>query len=155
MKIIGIDPGTLIAGYGIIEVKNHTAIAVAAGAWKFAKEDKLPQRLFELSKEFAKIVKHYAPTHLCLELAFVAENPRSALYLGHARGVLLSCAYELGLEITEMSATSAKKKITGYGRADKKTMAKTMSSLLGFNLDQLPFDATDALGLAYARAMSL
>lgn len=155
MRIIGIDPGTRLAGYGVIDLKEqgHRPQAVAAGAWKLKAEQDLPARLARLAIEFRKVVELYRPTHLCIELSFLAENPRTALFLGHARGVVLSEAHQFGLNITEISATSAKKIITGNGRADKVTVAKMMSSLLGFTLEKLPFDATDALAIAYADAM--
>ena len=153
LKIIGIDPGTRLAGYGIVEVKYGRIVALAAGAWRLDKgQATLPERLGRLANGLREVVKIYNPTHLCLELAFLADNPKTALYLGHARGAILSEAYQLNLNISEMSATAAKKIISGYGRADKETIAKVMSALLGFKMDQLPLDATDALAIAYADA---
>lgn len=155
MRIIGIDPGTRQAGYGVIDFENQSYKfqAVAAGAWKLKAEQDLPARLARLAIELRKVLALYKPTHLCIELSFLADNPRTALFLGHARGVVLSEAHQFGLNISEISATSAKKIITGNGRADKVTVAKMMSSLLGFSLEKLPFDATDALAIAYADAM--
>ncbi len=160
MRIIGIDPGTRIAGYGIIDFNLNTRpVPVAAGAWNLEmacqdkKERPLASRLATLATEFRKILDLYSPTHLCLELSFVANNPRTALLLGHARGVILSEAHQYKLTITEISATSAKKMISGNGRADKLSIAKMMSSLLGFPMEKLPFDATDALAIAYADSL--
>lgn len=153
IKIIGVDPGTRIAGYGIVEITHGRIIAIAAGAWKLDKgKATLPERLGRLANELRQVIKIYSPSHLCLELAFLADNPKTALYLGHARGAILSEAYQRNLIISEISATKAKKIISGYGRADKHMIAKLMSSILGFNLDQLPLDATDALAIAYADA---
>lgn len=160
MRIIGIDPGTRIAGYGIIDFYlNARAVPVAAGAWKLEttpddkKKYSLPSRLATLAVEFRKVLDIYNPTHLCIELSFLADNPRTALFLGHSRGVILSEAYQYNLIITEISATSAKKMISGNGRADKQSIAKIMSNLLGFPLEKLPFDATDALAIAYADSL--
>ncbi len=160
MRIIGIDPGTRIAGYGIIDLTPRFApIAVAAGAWKLEtvkneeKKYPLPARLAALAIELRRVLEMYKPTHLCVELSFLAENPKTALFLGHARGVILSEAYQHNLVITEISATSAKKMIAGNGRADKLVVAKMMSKLLGFSMEKLPFDATDALAIAYADAL--
>lgn len=151
MRIIGIDPGTHMAGYGIVDLcPKYTIKAIAAGAWKLGKEKPLCERLACLAVEFRKIVSAYEPTHLCLELSFLADNPRTALFLGHARGVILSEGFQSGLVITEISATAAKKIITGNGRADKSSIAKVMSATLGFVLEKLPYDATDALAIAYA-----
>ena len=156
-RIIGIDPGTRIAGYGVIEVlpSSSKIRAIAAGAWKLKAQDHLAARLARLAIEFRQVVQAYQPTHLCLELSFVADNPRTALFLGHARGVILSEAHQHRLIIGEISATSAKKIISGNGRADKQAIARLMSSLLGFSLEKLPHDATDALAIAFAEAMRL
>lgn len=156
LKIIGIDPGTRLAGYGIIEIKSGYIRAIAAGAWRLDKNNaSLPERLGRLARGLREVVHTYQPHKLCLELAFLAENPKTALYLGHARGAILSEAFQLNLSISEISATSAKKIISGHGRADKKTIAQLMSAILGFKLEQLPLDATDALAIAYADATKL
>lgn len=151
VRILGIDPGTIVAGYGIIDMQTQQRVhAVAAGAWFLGKNKPLAERLATLAVEFRKIVALYQPTHLCIELSFLADNPRTALFLGHARGVVLSEACQSGLVISEISATAAKKMISGNGRATKESIAKIMSSTLGFVLDKLPYDATDALAIAYA-----
>ena len=156
VRILGIDPGTRVAGYGIIDLPNIGVMkAVAAGAWKLEANKELACRLATLAIEFRRVVEAYKPTHMCLELSFLAENPRTALFLGHARGVILSEAHQSGLGISEISATSAKKIISGNGRADKSSIAKIMSSMLGFQLDILPFDATDALAIACADAIRI
>lgn len=156
MRILGIDPGTRMAGYGIIEINSHGSLsAIAAGAWDLNANKELSSRLATLAIEFRRVVEVYSPTHLCVELSFLAENPRTALYLGHARGVILSEAHQSGLKISEISATSAKKIISGNGRCDKTSIARIMSSLLGFQLNILPHDATDALAIACADAMRM
>lgn len=156
MRILGIDPGTRMAGYGIIEINSYGSLsAIAAGAWDLNANKELSSRLATLAIEFRRVVEVYSPTHLCVELSFLAENPRTALYLGHARGVILSEAHQSGLKISEISATSAKKIISGNGRCDKTSIAKIMSSLLGFQLNILPHDATDALAIACADAMRM
>lgn len=156
MRILGIDPGTRMAGYGIIELSEYGKLtAIAAGAWNLNANQELASRLATLAIEFRRVVEAYRPTHLCVELSFLAENPRTALYLGHARGVVLSEAHQSGLTISEISATSAKKIISGNGRCDKESIAKIMSSLLGFQLNILPHDATDALAIACADAIRI
>ena len=101
MRIIGIDPGTRVAGYGIIDFNLHSSpVPIAAGAWKLDslcdenKKSSLASRLATLALELRQILNLYKPTHLCLELSFLADNPKTALYLGHARGVVLSEAYQ-------------------------------------------------------------
>ncbi len=153
IQIIGIDPGTRLAGYGIVQIQNNRITAVAAGAWRLDKgKAALPERLGRLAVEFREVLEMYKPTHLCVELAFLATNPKTALYLGHARGAILAEAYQHKLIISEMSATKAKKIATGHGHTDKVMVAKVMSAVFGFKLNQLPLDATDALAIAYADA---
>ena len=159
MRIIGIDPGTRVAGYGILDVQEGTSLhrkafaPVAAGAWKLYTNPELPARLSMLAIEFRRILDVYKPTHIAVELSFLADNPRTALLLGHSRGVILSEAYQAGLVISEISATEVKKIITGSGRAQKKSVAQMMQSLLNIDIDKLPYDATDAIAIAYAQAL--
>lgn len=155
MRILGIDPGTRVAGYGIVEVQGTKIIGVAAGVWRLGNDLELPERLAKLSIEFRRVLAAHSPSHLCIELAFLAKNPRSALFLGHARGVVLSEAFQAGLLIDEVSATSAKKMLTNYGRADKESVARTIAQVLRINVDSLPLDATDALCIAYSQAVRL
>ena len=150
---MGIDPGTRVAGYGIIDFWGHRQKAVAVGAWKLAAQEKLPHRLHELQEGVRDVITRFQPELICLELAFVAANVRSALFLGHARGVVMaeSCAH--GIPVHEVSATQAKKILTDYGRADKSAVARTLSRLLHVDLSSCLPDASDALCLAYAAAV--
>jgi crossover junction endodeoxyribonuclease RuvC len=156
---MGIDPGSRIAGYGIIDIDESASLhrqafkAVAAGFWKLYTSPQLPSRLAALALEFRRVVDVYKPTHAAVELSFVAENPKTALILGHARGVILSEAYQAGLVISEISATEVKKMIAGDGRAHKKSVAQIISTLLDVDVEKLPYDATDAMAIAYAQAL--
>lgn len=154
MRVVGIDPGTRLAGYGIVDSQNRNIKGVCAGAWKLGVEGApLAARLALLLVEFRRLLDVYEPTHLSLELAFVGANVRSALFLGHARGVILAEAHLRGLMIHEISATAVKKAIVSNGRADKSTLAEVLSRLLGVSFQGLPLDASDALGIAYAGAI--
>ncbi len=154
VRVLGIDPGTRVAGYGVVEIRADGSLhALAAGAWDLPQKEPLAARLATLSIEFRRVVAHYRPQVVCVELPFVSNNARSALVLGTARGVVLSEAHQAGLDITEIAATSAKKIITGNGYAEKERVMRTLEALLGANLTNLPFDATDALAIAYAHAL--
>lgn len=154
VRVLGIDPGTRVAGFGIVEVGEHTEIkGVTAGVWVLSSSQPLAARLAELSTHLREVIELYKPEHLVVELAFVAENIRSALFLGHARGVILATGHLMGLEITEISATAAKKAITHYGRAEKDAVAEMLERLLKMPLKHFPRDASDALALAYAQAV--
>lgn len=156
-RVLGIDPGTRICGYGLIDVaKGKRLVPVACGAWKLGSDLPLFERMGRLARELERVIRTYTPTHVCLEDAFVSKNIRSALLLGHARGVVMGQASEHGLLLREMTATAAKKAVTGQGRADKALVATTLFALLRIPGNQaMPTDATDALGLAYALAAEL
>ncbi len=157
IRVIGIDPGTNITGYGILDFykTEKKTLPIAAGAFVLNKKKQpLQNRLAMLACEFRKILNQYQPTQMCIELSFVYLNPHTALLLGHARGVLMSEAAQLGLEVFEISSTSAKKHVTGFGHASKKLISETMTSLLKINKQQLPLDATDALAIAYSHIIS-
>jgi crossover junction endodeoxyribonuclease RuvC len=153
MRILGIDPGTRLAGYGVLDLVDGRFSAVAAGVWRLPAAGPLHVRLAQLHIEFLRVVDAFQPCTLCLELAFVAENPRSALSLGHARGVILAAAHISGVSVHEMSATAAKKAVAGQGRADKTQVSLALSKLLKIEFANLPLDASDALSLAYAHGL--
>jgi len=155
LRIIGIDPGTRITGYGVIDIQNKKITAKSAGVWKLAqsnellhKSSRLALRLSILLSEFKRLLDIYHPHIVCVELPFVSNNIQSALTLGTARGVILAETCSRAIIAKEISATSAKKNITGNGYASKQEIAYALSKLLSQNLDKLPFDATDALAIA-------
>ncbi len=153
-RILGIDPGTRVAGYGLVEARaDGTIRALAVGAWCLDEKLPLAARLASLAIEFRRVVAAHSPQIVCVELPFVSNNARSALVLGSARGVILSEAYQAGMEISEIAATSAKKMITGNGYSDKERVMQTLQSLLRADLSELPYDATDALAIAYAHGL--
>lgn len=156
IRVVGIDPGTRVAGYGIVDVYESGVSAVACGCWDLGKGHSLYDRLGKLSIEFDRLLQAYEPTHLCLEEAFVARNSRSALLIGHARGVILAKAHACGLAFQGMMPTEAKRSVTGDGHADKETVARCIKALLKLgDIGKLPFDATDGLALSYALAIQL
>jgi crossover junction endodeoxyribonuclease RuvC len=155
-KILGIDPGTRVAGYGVVAITpSGTLRAVSVGAWRLDEKQSLAARLAMLAIEFRRVVALHKPDIVCVELPFVSNNARSALVLGTARGVILSESYQCGLGIAEIAATSAKKTITGNGYAEKERVMRTLQALLKADLSELPYDATDALAIAYAHAMRM
>jgi crossover junction endodeoxyribonuclease RuvC len=153
VRILGIDPGTRVAGYGIVDLSGQVFRAHAMGVWRLPPDAPLHVRLGALATELQRLIDAQRPDVLCLELAFVASNPRTALSLGHARGVILAVACHAGLEVHEISATAAKKSITGYGRAEKIQVAQALERLLGLSLKDVPLDASDALSIAYAHGL--
>lgn len=156
MRILGIDPGTRVAGYGVLDVHGSRSIhAAAAGVWRLGESDPLPLRLARLATELRAALARFQPQVLCVELSFLQENARSALFLGHARGVILSEGALAGLRILEVSPASAKKALCGHGAATKESVKRCITELLRVDVSKLPFDATDALAIAYAAALGL
>lgn len=155
MRVLGIDPGTRVAGYGLIDLDESTARlqGIAAGVWRFDPQLSLAARLSSLALELQRIIELYSPQVVCVEQAFVAQNVRSALFLGHARGVVLAHCHSAGLEVFELAPTAVKKAVVAHGRAGKDTVAHALSSLLGIDFKNLPHDASDAMGVAYAHAL--
>ena len=156
VRILGIDPGTRVAGYGLVDCDRSRVEAIALGAWNLGKDDPLHYRLGKLAAEFDRLVNHYRPTHLCLEDSFVARFSRSALLIGHARGAILARAFACGLTVHAMMPTEAKRRVTGDGHASKELVARCLRSLLGLqSVGRLPHDATDGLALAYALGLGI
>ena len=154
LRILGIDPGTRVAGYGIVDLfPDGRIVGVCAGVWRFDGELPLAARLASLATELVRIVELYSPHTVCVEQAFVAQNIRSALFLGHARGVVLALAHQRGVVVHELSPTAVKKAVLAHGRSSKESVARALSQILKVSFENLPFDASDALAVAYAHAL--
>lgn len=153
-RILGIDPGTRVAGYGVVDLfEDGRIVGVSAGVWRFDPELPLAARLAALATELLRVIDLYSPHGVCVEQAFVALNIRSALFLGHARGVVLAHAHQRGLAVHELSPTAVKKAVLAHGRSSKESIAQALSQILKVSFQNLPFDASDALAVAYAHAL--
>lgn len=162
MIILGIDPGSRLLGYGIIE-KTGTQVRVLTHGTihLFHKEmrnipvdETTPSRLKEIFVKLSEVIQKYKPHAMAVEKVFFAKNAVSALKLGQARGVVLLTGAVHDLEIHEYSVTEVKSMITGHGRADKEQVAKMLQMILG-NQEFDTVDASDALSLALAHALAL
>ena len=162
MIILGVDPGSRLLGYGVIE-KTGTQVRVLAHGTihLFHKEyrdipvdETTPSRLKEIFVKLGEVIQQYKPQMLAVEKVFFAKNAISALKLGQARGVVLLTGAIYDLEIHEYSVTEVKSMITGHGRADKEQVAKMLQMILG-NQEFATADASDALSLALAHALAL
>jgi crossover junction endodeoxyribonuclease RuvC len=161
MIILGIDPGSRLLGYGLIEKNGNSVRVVDHGTVQlFHKEYKnipvdetTPSRLKEIFVQLSEIITRYRPQVMAVEKVFFAKNAVSALKLGQARGVVLLTAALHDVEIHEYSVTEVKSIITGHGRADKEQVAKMLTLVLGANEFATP-DASDALALALGHALA-
>ena len=149
-RILGIDPGSRAAGYGVVDTDGQRSRAVHYGVIRVPADLSLGQRLSLLHTALVKVVEEYSPDEAAIEEVFVAKNVRSALVLGHARGVLLLAA-ATQCEVHEYTARAVKKAVAGYGQADKQQVGHMVKMLLG--LPKVPpQDAADALAIALCHA---
>ena len=153
MRILGIDPGTRITGYGIIDVEGNRPRHVDNGIIKTRSSDPLPLRLKIIYDGLSTILKEFSPQAVAVEQVFLAKNPRAALTLGHARGTAVLSAVNLGLEVHEYSALQVKSAVVGYGHAAKQQVQQMVKALI--NLPEVAQeDAADALAVAICHANS-
>ncbi len=146
-RILGIDPGSKVTGFGIIEIKNQgQALCLMGGCVRLTAPD-MPSRLARLFAEIQDIVKQFKPTELAIEQVFVQKNVSSALKLGQARGVAIAAAMTANVPVYEYAARQVKLAIVGKGSADKAQIQHMIQILL--NLPTKPqADAADALAVA-------
>ena len=150
VRIIGIDPGSRVTGYGVIESSAGRQRIVAYG--RICTEgDGLPQRLLQIQNELAAIMREHRPSEAAIEQVFVKRNAATAMVLGQARGVALCTAAAAGLVVAEYAATKIKLAVTGSGRAEKPQVAHMVKVLLTLS-EAPPSDAADALAVALCHA---
>ena len=152
MRVFGIDCGTHCTGYGVVDVhygaRETRLVAVAAGGLTLAKEEPLAMRLAYIYSELTALLLQHRPEVVAVEGVFYSVNAKSALKLGHVRGVALLAAANQGLPVAEYAPLSIKSAVVGYGLAQKEQVQFMVARLL--NLDQAPepADAADALAIA-------
>ena len=148
MKIFGIDPGSDRTGYGCVEQIGGRHALVVCGTLSGPARATFPHKLKAIHSGLVALLARHRPDCVAVENIFYARNVRSALRLGHARGVALLAAAEAGLAVVEYSPAEIKRAVVGYGRAEKRQVQSMMRLLLGVELDSWPLDASDALAVA-------
>ena len=151
MRILGIDPGSRVTGYGLIDLMGNRLGFVACGTIRTANETDFSRRLLVIFSDLREVIAQYRPKAAAVEEVFVAHNARSALKLGQARGAAVVAAGSLGLEIFNYPARLVKQSVAGYGQADKAQIRYMVRALLGLNAEPSS-DAADALALAICHA---
>jgi crossover junction endodeoxyribonuclease RuvC len=155
MRIIGIDPGTGILGFGVIDVeKGGKATMVDAGVIRTKVKQPLDERLVEIYKCLTSIIKKNKPAVMVVEKLFFAQNVTTAMSVSHARGVVMLTGKIAGLEIAEYTPLQIKMALTGYGRADKKQIQEMVRVILGLKEVPKPDDCADALAAAITHSMT-
>jgi crossover junction endodeoxyribonuclease RuvC len=151
VKVLGVDPGTAITGYGVIETGNGApgmGRLIECGVLRFGRTNSLPHRLAELHYEIAQLIKRHQPSVLALEDAFYHKNVRTTLVLGHARGVILLAAQQEGLAIAQYAPAMIKKTVVGTGGARKHQVGAMVARLLRLKSAPQPADAADGVAAA-------
>ena len=148
MLVLGIDPGTAITGYGLVTDQGAGTVAVAHGVITTPSDLPLPDRLVLLQRALRGVIDQYRPDHAAVEELFFNKNVRTALSVGHARGVILLTLAQAGVRIFEYTPLEVKQAVTGSGRADKRQMQQMVTLLLGLDHIPKPDDAADALAIA-------
>lgn len=156
MRILGIDPGSRLTGYGCVDLVGGHVRHVAHGTLKLAPTSgtatiALEQRLLTLYEGLSEVIQKYKPQIMAVEKVFFAKNAVSALKLGQARGAVILIGAIHGLEMVEYSPTEVKSVLSGYGRADKDQVAKMVQIIVG-RRDFATSDASDALALSICHA---
>lgn len=151
-KILGIDPGSRICGYGVVEQQGRQSIYVTSGIIRLSQTD-FSARLGELFESLQQILQLHQPEQAAIEKVFVGKSADSALKLGQARGVALLALHQYGLEIAEYSPRTIKQAVTGSGAADKTQICDMVVRSLGLN-GKPTADAADALAIALCHAYS-
>lgn len=147
MRVIGIDPGSRVCGFGVLEARNGSIAHIASGSIAPKSTLELSERLKVIYDGLVNVISEHRPEAISIEDIFFAKNARSAIKLGQARGVALLAASSSGIKIHEYSPTKVKLALTGRGRANKTEMQKMLCTLLGVSEFDSP-DASDAVAIA-------
>jgi crossover junction endodeoxyribonuclease RuvC len=148
MRVLGIDPGSLITGFGVVEEVRSGLCAIAWGTVRTSSSQPLPVRLQRIYDGLSEAIRQWEPEAVAVERVFFADNPKTALILGHARGVALLTVANAALPLVEYSALEIKQAVVGYGRAGKAQIQQMVRTLLRLDTLPQPTDAADALAAA-------
>src|SRR5580698_8992360 len=154
MRILGIDPGTGILGFGIIEVNKGKVQLVDGGVIRTPVKEDDAVRLLTIYEELTDIIAATKPTVMSVEKLFFARNVTTAMTVAQARGVVLLCGMQAGMKIAEYTPLQIKQALTGYGKADKKQIQEMVRVILGLHEVPKPDDAADALAAAITHSMT-
>ncbi|MBA2279091.1 crossover junction endodeoxyribonuclease RuvC [Candidatus Saccharibacteria bacterium] len=154
MRIIGIDPGTGILGFGIIEVVKGKPQLVDGGVIRTPVKEDDAVRLLTIYEELTDIIVDTKPSEMAVEKLFFAQNVTTAMTVAQARGVVLLTGMQAGLRISEYTPLQIKQALTGYGRAEKKQIQEMVRVILGLKKIPKPDDCADALATAICHSMT-
>ena len=153
--VLGVDPGTLVTGYGVITSLKGDVRILASGIIRNAQGTPLPDRLTRIHQELSRIMSSHRPIEFAIESAFYGKNVQSALKLGHARGVSILAAASLGIPVSEYTPREIKKALTGNGNASKLQVQYMVRSILRSQEKSMTLDASDAIATALCHLQRL
>ena len=155
MVILGIDPGSVITGFGAIQTENREPRLIGCGCIRTSAKTPFAERLRKIYGELAETLLRYHPDEVAVEDVFYSNNVKTALKIGHARGVILLAAADAGLPIAEYSPREVKRAVVGSGSASKEQVQFMVKNILTLKEAPEPYDATDALAVALCHAHRL
>lgn len=155
MRILGVDPGTIATGYGIIDFDTNEISYVTSGIIQIPNTKDFGPRLEKIYDELCKIIKKYKPSEFALETAFYGKNVQSALKIGYARGVSLLAAVHNNIQAKEYSPREIKKSIVGKGSSSKEQVQYMVKKLCSIKQTKMKFDESDALAVAICHAFKI
>ncbi len=150
--VIGIDPGIGRCGWAVVTVVSQSQILNGSGCIITPQKKSLAERLLQIDQELEKVFARFQPANMAIEKLFFTKNVTTAMAVSHARGVALLAAARHGVPVDEVSPTTVKQSLTGYGRADKRQMAQMIKILLGLKTLPATDDEVDAIGIALSSA---
>jgi len=154
MIILGVDPGTIFSGYGVIEYNGNNLSYLHSGLINLNSKISLSAKLEIIYAELSSVIKIYQPTDFSIETSFYGKNVQSAMKIGYARGVSLLVAAHNKLNTGEYSPREIKKSVTGKGAASKEQVSFMIKTLLHIDVSKLKFDETDGLAAAVCHAFN-
>lgn len=155
MTIIGVDPGTIVTGFGIVKFQNSLLGRVTSGVIKLPSTKSLSQKLEIIYDELFRIIKLYKPEEFAIETAFYGKNVQSAMKIGYARGVSILSAVHNKITVSEYSPREIKKSVVGRGSASKEQVNYMIKTLLNLKSAKLQLDESDALAAAICHAFRM
>ena len=155
MRVIGIDPGTMVCGYGVIDSVGSKMKAVHFGAVRVRKGMTFPERLVHIHKALLEVIREHKPERAAIERLFVGKNVRSAMATGEGRGIAVLTAALEGLPVHEYTPAEIKKAVVGVGGAHKTQVQEMVRIILGLEEVPRPHDAADALAIAICHCQRL
>lgn len=148
MLVLGVDPGSAITGYGLVKQISNKLEALDYGCIRTSPSQSLEVRLQKIYKEIKALINHYKPDYFAVEELFFNKNVKTALTVGHARGVIVLAGAESNLAINEYTPLQVKQAVVGYGRAEKSQIQFMVKTILGLPDIPKPDDVADALAVA-------